>query len=83
MQNYSNMNSDEESIQFYLTFVFKVDLEGSLSFSEGIWPYLAYFMTYDEAANYYQANAIGKTKTSGYLRIQKIFVDMLTQVLHE
>ena len=76
------MNSDEEAIQFYLTSVFKIDHGSSLSFSEGVWPYLVYLMTYDEAAKYYQANVLGKTKTSGYLRIKKIFVDML-QVLHE
>ncbi len=72
------MNPEEAALTFYLTYVFAVDLEESLSYCHDIWPFLIYFLTDDEAMAFYGADNSSKFKTSGYLRIQKLFLDMVT-----
>jgi len=75
------MNSVEEraALIFYLTTVFSVDQQGELLFCSDVWPFLIYFLTYDEAVAYYTAADTNKFRASGYRRIKDMFVQLVAE----
>ncbi len=49
------MNPEADALTFYLTYIFAMDLEGSLTYYRDIWLFLIYFLTNYEAMAFYGA----------------------------
>lgn len=71
------MNSEEEGMRFYVTFIFVLDVVGSLTFCEGVWPLLRFFMLETEAKAFYATPKADRCKLAGYLRVQNKFLEVL------
>ena len=74
------MNTDEESIHFYASCVFKYRKEGRMKFKTSIWPYLKFFLTEQERDSYSKVNPQFIHNTSGYKRIYNIFLHQIKSI---
>ena len=77
--NKARMNSDEDSINFYIT-VFKYRQDAQMDFKKSIWPYLKFFLTEQERDSYSKVVPKFIHNTRGYKRIYKIFLRQIKSV---
>ena len=67
------MNSDEEAIKFFASYVFKYQMGAEMDFKASIWPYLRFFLTKDERATIANVDTKYIHCTGGYKRIWNLF----------